>query len=164
MTIKEWYDSNFDLYHNKQEAVIACAMVCGVQLDSVRRKFDQFKVKSSKVEDYVQANNEKIKESEKVFKGVIEDFVNNKMLGLSENELRMKHDLFFIVKENAEKLEKGVYLPEPEFIRFSNLKGAGYRAALDHPSFNEYKGKAGGVTYWSNKESIYKMKKEGVLC
>jgi hypothetical protein len=85
-------------------------------------------------------------------------------LGLSESQLRAKHDMAYIVKQAVAQLKKGVYLSDSEFIQKSGLKAsAGYRQVLDHPDFDQYKGRAGGKIYWSHPESIKKMINDGVL-
>lgn len=83
---------------------------------------------------------------------------------LTEDELRRKYDVFYIVKQAADKLRFGVYVPEAEFARQAGLRGQqGSRMALDNPELNKYHGKAGGTVYWSHPDSISKMKKEAIL-
>lgn len=83
---------------------------------------------------------------------------------LSEAELRQKYDVFYIVKQAAEKLKTGVFVPESEFARQAGLRGQqGSRLALDNAELGKYHGKAGGTVYWSHPESIAKMKKETIL-
>ena len=83
---------------------------------------------------------------------------------LTEDELRRKYDVFYIVKQAADKLRVGVFVPESEFARQAGLRGQqGSRMALDNPELNRYHGKAGGTVYWSHPDSITKMKKETIL-
>lgn len=83
---------------------------------------------------------------------------------LTEDELRRKYDVFYIVKQAADKLRFGVYVSEAEFARQAGLRGQqGSRMALDNPELNKYHGKAGGTVYWSHPDSIAKMKKEAIL-
>lgn len=84
--------------------------------------------------------------------------------GISEQQLRQKHDTRYIIKTACENLQKGTFYKNSEFIARAGVSpGAGYRDIIDHPDFEGYKGKAGGEVYWSHKESIDKLKKEGVL-
>jgi hypothetical protein len=86
-----------------------------------------------------------------------------KFKGLSESEIRAKHDLKYIFGQAVRKLEKGLYITDADFIRQCDIKGTGYRSTLDDPEFKRYKGRAGGIVYWSHPESIEKMKNEGIL-
>jgi hypothetical protein len=83
--------------------------------------------------------------------------------GLSETDLRRKHDTVFKVAEMAEKIEPGQFFPEADFVTSLRLKG-GYRAILERQQFEKYRGKAdGGVVYWGHPVSIRKLKDERVL-
>ena len=83
---------------------------------------------------------------------------------LTEDQLRKKHDMFYIVHENLERLEKGKFVEEASFLRSMQISGKpGYRTAIDHPDVRPYKGKADGFTYYGHPESVQKLKDEGVL-
>ena len=84
-------------------------------------------------------------------------------IGISENELREKYDIKMIVTKAASSLIRGVYIQDAEFIKQMNIRQPGYRQILDNADYAKYKGRAGGITYWSHPESILKMKNEGVL-
>jgi len=89
---------------------------------------------------------------------------NSKFKGLSESEIRAKHDTKFILSQVVKKLERGLYITDADFIKQCDIKShVGYRQMLDDPDFKKYKGKAGGIIYWSHPESIEKMKNEGIL-
>lgn len=89
---------------------------------------------------------------------------NGKFKGLSESEIRAKHDTKFILSQVVKKLERGLYITDADFIKQCDIKShVGYRQMLDDPDFKKYKGKAGGIIYWSHPESIEKMKNEGIL-
>lgn len=84
--------------------------------------------------------------------------------GISEKDLRAKHDLRFIVKHKCEELKSGVFLTQAEFVQFCKINpGAGYRGVIEHPEYEKFHGKAGGTVYWSHPDSIEKLKNEGVL-
>ena len=86
------------------------------------------------------------------------------VMGLTEQALRQKHDTKFIIKNAAALLPEGIFLTQSEFVIKANIKaGTGYRDIIDHPDFDKYKGKAGGVIYWSHPDSINKLKMEGIL-
>ena len=85
-------------------------------------------------------------------------------IGISESQLRAKHDLRFIVESKCFELKKGVYMTQAEFVQFCKINpGAGYRGVMDHPEYDKFHGKAGGTIYWSHPDSIKKLKDEGVL-
>ena len=97
-------------------------------------------------------------------KGVSKPIESTPKTGLSEQQLRAKHDMTYIVKQAVAQLKKGVFLTDSEFIQKSGLKAsAGYRQVLDHPDFDNYKGRAGGKIYWSHPDSIKKMIEDSVL-
>lgn len=87
-----------------------------------------------------------------------------KQSGLTEEQFRAKFDLTFIVKKKCLDLQKGIFLSMGEFIKTCGIMpGSGYRQILDHPDFENYRGRVRGDTYWSHPESISKMKTEGIL-
>lgn len=89
----------------------------------------------------------------------------SKPMGLTEDQLRSKHDIRYIVVSKCKDLKKGVYLTQGEFIQFCGIRpGAGYRDILEHPNHDQYHGKAqGGTIYWGHPDSISKLKDDGVL-
>lgn len=88
----------------------------------------------------------------------------NKPMGITEAELRAKHDNTFILREKVKTLQKGMFIQDADFINLCQFRsGTGYRQACDHPEFQDYKGSAGGRVYWGCKEDIERLKREGVL-
>ena len=89
----------------------------------------------------------------------------SKPMGLTEEQLRSKHDIRYIVETKCKELKKGAYLPQGEFVQFCGIRpGAGYRDILEHPNHDQYHGKAqGGTVYWGHPDSIKKLKEDGVL-
>ena len=93
-----------------------------------------------------------------------ENVIVRSVIGISESELRKKHDTKYIIGQEVAKLEKGIYLMDADFINRCSLRSQiGYRQFLDDADFAKYKGKAGGIIYWSHPDSIAKMKSEGIL-
>ena len=87
-----------------------------------------------------------------------------KNMGITEEQLRMKHDVKFQIQNATKKLVKGIFLSQGEFIVEAGIKaGAGYRDILDHPDFAKYTGKAGSTAYWGHPESIKEMRDENIL-
>lgn len=84
--------------------------------------------------------------------------------GMTEEQFRAKYDLTFIVKKKCADLQKGIFLTMGEFIKSCGIiPGSGYRQVLEHPDFENYRGRIRGDIYWSHPESITKMKSEGIL-
>ena len=87
-----------------------------------------------------------------------------KIAGITEEQFRAKFDLNFIVSKKCKELQKGIYLSMSEFIKLCGITpGSGYRQVLEHPDFDNYRGRIRGDIYWSHPESISKMKTEGIL-
>lgn len=96
---------------------------------------------------------------------IIEPIVSEqKIAGITEEQFRAKFDLNFIVSKKCKELQKGIYLSMSEFIKLCGITpGSGYRQVLEHPDFDNYRGRIRGDIYWSHPESITKMKTEGIL-
>lgn len=96
---------------------------------------------------------------------IIETIVSEqKIAGITEEQFRAKFDLNFIVSKKCKELQRGIFLSMSEFIKLCGITpGSGYRQVLEHPDFDNYRGRIRGDTYWSHPESITKMKTEGIL-
>lgn len=141
ITVTDWLRQNKENYSSEQQLRRAC-------MDAMNVTYEQ---------TYYAMRN--IKDSSKTKHPIIPIPVPAKV-GLSEAQLRAKHDLNFIIQQKVSELKPGQFLTEAEFVRFCNIRGA-YRNVLE--SLTEYRGKAGGITYYSHPESINKMKMEGIL-
>jgi predicted RNA-binding Zn-ribbon protein involved in translation (DUF1610 family) len=85
-------------------------------------------------------------------------------IGMTETELRKKHDASFIIKAAAEGLKEGVYLTDYEFMQLCKLSvNSGFRRISEQDQFDMYRGRAQKIVYWSHPNSISKMKSQGVL-
>lgn len=82
---------------------------------------------------------------------------------LTEEELLLKHSAEHQIRAAAQKLEKGTFYAEADFIRRVGVSG-GYKHIVERQEFDQYRGKAsGGVVYWGHPERIAALKAEGVL-
>ena len=90
---------------------------------------------------------------------------NQNTNSMTEEELRSKYDNKFILRKAVSNLERGIYVPENEFINKCGVKiSAGYKLIVESDEFSKFRGLApGGVAYWSHPDSIQKMKTEGIL-
>jgi hypothetical protein len=147
MTIKEYLRTNSNNHLNQKSLVDACEKELGYTRKTISNSIYEMK-----------------KAGEHLPYGGVTRPTQSFKTGLSEEELRAKHDTNFIVKQAVKSLQEGVYLVDSEFIKQCNLRTtSGYRSVLDHPDFKDYRGRAGSVVYWSHPKSINKLKQEGVL-
>lgn len=83
---------------------------------------------------------------------------------LTEEEVRQKHDMFFMVISFVNKIPDRKFVEEGQMLRQLGLFGKPrYRDAISRPELKEYKGKVDGTTYYGSIESVRKLKQEGVL-
>jgi hypothetical protein len=83
---------------------------------------------------------------------------------LTEDELRRKHDMFFMVYSFVKNIPYGKFVEEPVLLRQLGLIGKPrYKDALSRAELKLFKGKVDGVVYYGNSTSIQKLKSEGVL-
>ena len=144
----EWIRANKDNYTTPKEIISACMEATGTTYHSAKTQLRRVRQQLNPSQSH----------------NITPTSMQQTNIGISESELRAKFDLNFIVQQAAKKLEKTIFLSESEFIKLCNLRGmSGYRSVIDHPDFKDYRGRAGGQTYWSHPESIMKMKTEGVL-
>jgi hypothetical protein len=143
----EWLRQNKYKFENDAQLRKACALEFGISSQKVYDSYANFKKSKNK------QPKQPIETIEEPCKPVT---------GLTESQLRAKHDIDFIIKSKAKELKIGVYVAEHDFIKMCCLHGSqGYRQVLD--GLHEYKGRAGGITYYSHPDSIRKMKIEGIL-
>lgn len=84
-------------------------------------------------------------------------------IGLSEKELRSKHDSLYKLEQAVKILTSGKFIPEPEFRATVNIDPSKFRSKSDLPQFDVFKGRVAGVTYWGNPKDIKRLKDEGVF-
>ena len=83
---------------------------------------------------------------------------------LSEDDLRKKHDMFFMIQHFIAAIPTGKYIDEPTMLRQLSLVGKPrYREALSRPELKDNRGRVDGVIYYGSVVSIKKLKQEGVL-
>lgn len=84
-------------------------------------------------------------------------------IGISIEEFRQKNDIFLIVECAAKKLERGVFVPEPEFVKEFFPGKTGYKTALEQESCKKYRGKSQGKWYWGHPDDIAEFKSKHML-
>ena len=83
---------------------------------------------------------------------------------LSEDQLRKKHDMYYMIFTYLRQLKEKQYIEETQMLRDLGLiSKPRLRDALNRPELKEYRGKADGVIYYGQPGSIKHLKSEGIL-
>ena len=93
---------------------------------------------------------------------------SNKNMGITEDQLRQKHDVVYILSqvfENIEAEEGAMYYEKFDIIKRANLSPGypGISTVLESEDFKKYSGRAGSVVYWGKAAAITKLKEEGIM-
>lgn len=85
-------------------------------------------------------------------------------MGLSESEVRQKHDINYIISTALQTVKPGTFYKKDEILKLAKIR-PNMPGVNDVLLINEkYYGRASGnVIYWSHPESIEKLKNEGIL-
>jgi hypothetical protein len=96
-------------------------------------------------------------------KGLIKEEIPKTSM-LSEDELRIKHDMYYQIQLFIKDIPEGKFVEESSMLKQLSLLGkARYRDAISRPELKEYKGRVDGTTYYGSPASIKKLKSEGIL-
>jgi len=144
-TIYEWWRDNKSLYSSIADAVESCSESLNVQKRSVIKAIRRMRLRGLDVSNN---GNGKIRIRTK---------------GLTEQELRKKHDPLYRLEQAVIELEPGKFIPEHEFRILVSLDNIKFRTNADLPKFDSYKGKVNGITYWGHPKDIKRLKEEGIL-
>jgi len=99
-----------------------------------------------------------------VEKPVVQEVKKTPTIILTEEQLRRKHDMFFMIFSYVKAIPSSKFVEEGQLLRELGLYGKPrYRDAISRPELKEYKGKVDGTVYYGSVESIKKLKNEGVL-
>ena len=84
-------------------------------------------------------------------------------VGMTLDQFREKHDVDYIVEKTLKTLSKERIYEKTDVIKLTGLRTGypGLSAALENAT--EYKGKAGGVSYWGHPDDIAQLKLEGTM-
>ena len=93
---------------------------------------------------------------------------SNKNMGITEDQLRQKHDVVYILSQVFAKIEaeeETVFYEKSDIIKRANLSPGypGISTVLESEDFKKYSGRAGSVVYWGKSEAITKLKEEGIM-
>lgn len=79
-------------------------------------------------------------------------------VGVSEAELRAKHDNLYKIRQGVKQLEDGRYLTDQQMREFCKVNTSKWRSFADNVEFDKYKIKvSGGVTYWGTPKCVQKL-------
>ena len=93
---------------------------------------------------------------------------SNKSMGITEDQLRQKHDVVYILSQVFVKIEAeegNVFYEKSDIIKRANLSPGypGISTVLESEDFKKYSGRAGSTMYWGKPEAIAKLKEEGIM-
>lgn len=83
-----------------------------------------------------------------------------KIPGLSEQDIRLRHDVMFKIRQTCKKLIRGRYFPDQQMREFCLISPAVWKSYSDQPDFEKYRMKLPGMVYWGHPASIHKMREE----
>jgi hypothetical protein len=136
-TVRERCQQNQSKYQNEEEIISACMRTLGVRRKQVQKILKSLGLRKSS---------------------------GPAAVGISEEELRAKCDILYKIEQAVKNLPENRYIPDAEFREFfCQINANKYRAKADLPTFEKFKGRANGVTYWARPENIKRLKESGVL-
>lgn len=144
-SIREWLLENGSLYKSYKDVLTACVSDLKVTRHSVYKTAGKLRIKGVNI--------------------LVKDGQESKIIGigLSEQELRSKHDALYKIEQAVKLLISGKFVPEPEFKATVSIESSKFRSKSDLSQFDQYKGRVQGVIYWGNPKDIKRLKDEGVL-
>ena len=79
-------------------------------------------------------------------------------VGVSEAELRAKHDNLYKIRQGVKQLEDGRYLTDQQMREFCKVNTSKWRSFADNVEFDKFKIKVSGdVTYWGTPKCVLKL-------
>ena len=89
----------------------------------------------------------------------------SKKIGMTLDEFREKHDVDFIVQKALDRLEKDMIYEKSDIIQLTGLRAGypGLSATLEAAEFKRYRGRAGGITYWSHPKTIDELREQAKI-
>lgn len=84
-----------------------------------------------------------------------------KPIGLTERELRARHDKTFIISQAVKKLRKDEFILDQDMRdKVCKISTAHWRQHSEKPLFDSYKMRIDNKTYWGTPAEIAKLKEE----
>lgn len=90
---------------------------------------------------------------------------NMNSIGMTLSEFRAKHDVDYIVTETLKKLSKDIIYEKGDVYKLTGLRPGypGLAATLEDKKYADYRGKIGGVYYWSHPDTIKELINDAIL-
>ncbi len=130
MTIAEWISQNISKYPDKKALLNECCKAMHCQKDTARRNYNK----------------------------AITHKTIPPTIGLSEKDIRAKHDNMYKIREGVKKLQKGIFLTDQQMRDFCKVSPNIWRGYCDHSDFEKYKYKPTAKdTYWATPDTIRKV-------
>jgi hypothetical protein len=79
------------------------------------------------------------------------------------SQFREKHDVCYIVAKTLSKLKQGRIYEKQDVVKLTGLRQAYPGLSQELENSTEYKGRAGGVSYWGHPIDIKELKNEGIM-
>lgn len=83
-----------------------------------------------------------------------------RIVGLSETELRAKHDNMFKIRAGVKQLKRGFYLTDQQMREFCKVNCNVWRGYADSAEFAKYRVKLSDVIYWGVPDGIRKLRED----
>ncbi len=149
--------SELEKEHNLYRGKVYESLVKGRKLGQIGNDLIVSKIKYDAYPKMGEVRNIEVKDNEQIQ-------IKSPIMTLTEEQLRQKHDMFFMVFSYIKRIPIGKFVEESQMLRELGLLGKPrYRDALIRIELKEHKGKVDGVVYYGHSESIKKLKQEGVL-
>lgn len=81
--------------------------------------------------------------------------------GLTENELRARHDNMYKIRAGCKKLQRNIYLTDQQMREACCIPANMWRGFSDNTEFDKFKIRmSGGLIYWGLPECVKKLKED----
>jgi len=81
-------------------------------------------------------------------------------LGLSETDLRAKHDNMYKIREGVKGLKKGYYFTDQQMREKCHVSTNVWRSYAESQEFEQYRLKLGDIIYWGIPACIAKLRED----
>ena len=80
--------------------------------------------------------------------------------GITESEIRAKHDNMFKLRSAIKALRKGFYVPDQQLRATAKIAINFWRTVADNPEFEKFRIKLGDQVYWGVPDGIRKLRED----
>lgn len=135
--ISNWLRENNSNFRDKETLVQGCMKATGKSRDSImdayRRLYSKNKIRPH----------------------------NGAKLGLTESELRAKHDNMYKIREGVKQLQEGIYLTDQQMREFCKINTTQWRGYSENAEFDDYKIRVNSNTiYWGVPDCVERLRSD----